>query len=423
MGIRLCQGEPRDKYKMVKRGLISCLCLCFLVRLILILLFPQLGSILDQTVQFSTPVTSFKSLKEGIFLLNHSLGLYEGGVVYLPPLLLQFANLFHIGVGSQFMSSLLFIFMDCLFVWQLYSLEFQLNQTSNCAWIFALNPITILSCISKSSIIFTYLPLLSSIYFVSIQGGNIVKSSLMMSIATYLDPIMGILLIPTLNFITRDSHRSINRVVFYLINFIIYLALLYWISPFPLLLVYSKRLHFDNVVPNMGLWWYFFIEMFQEFIPFFKSVFNLFSMGMIIPLTVRFNNYYTNNPMKNLFPLYCWVISLGWLILTKPYPTLGETGIFLSLLPLFVTENKMSILKYMRYPMFITLLFLHSVLLSPIFYHLWIDLGSGNSNFFYAISLVYNLALGLLIADITWGVIRLEYDDGKPNYTRKLTQV
>ena len=77
----------------------------------------------------------------------------------------------------------------------------------------------------------------------------------------------------------------------------------------------------------------------------------------------------------------------------------------------------------MRYPMFTALLFLHGILLSPLFYHLWIDLGSGNSNFFYAISLVYALALGLLITDIMWGVIRLEYDGGKPNYTRKLTQV
>ena len=407
---------------MTKSSVVSCLCLCVSVRLILILLFPQLGSILDQTVQFSTPVTSFKSLKEGLFLLNHSMGLYEGGVVYLPPLLLQFVNLFQIGDGSKLMSSLLFIFMDCLFVWQLHSLELQLNQTSNCAWIFALNPITILSCISKSTIIFTYLPLISTLYFILTQGGNLMLSSLMMSIVTYLDPIMGILLAPTLNFIINRTVKSINRSVFYLLNFSVCLFLLYWISPFPVSIVYGTRLTFGNVVPNMGLWWYFFIEMFQEFIPFFKSVFNLFSMGMIVPLTIRFNNYTQRNSRNKSFPLYCWLISLGWIILTKPYPTLGETGIFLSLLPL-LEINEISILRYMRYPMLIALLFLHSILLSPIFYHLWIDLGSGNSNFFYAISLVYNLALGLLISDVTWGVLRLEYDDGKPNYTRKLTQV
>lgn len=409
----------------MKNGVVLCLCLCLCisVRLSLILLFPQLGSILDQTVQFSTPVTSFKSLKEGLFLLNHSMGLYEGGIVYLPPLLLQFVNLLQIGDGSQLVSSLLFIFLDCLLIWQLYSLEMQLNQTSNCAWVFALNPITILSCISKSTIVFTYLPLISTLYFVSTQGGgNLVLSSLMMSVATYLDPIMGILLVPTLNFIINKSMQSINRSLFYLVNFVICLFLLYWTSPFPLSIVYGTRLNFNNVVPNMGLWWYFFIEMFQEFIPFFKSVFNLFSICMVIPLTVRFNNCAEGNGRNKPFPLYCWIISLGWVILTKPYPTLGETGMFLSLLPL-LDINQTSILRYMRYPMLIILLFLHSILLSPIFYHLWIDLGSGNSNFFYAISLVYNLALGLLISDITWGVLRLEYDGGRPNYTRKLTQV
>lgn len=409
----------------MKNGAVLCLCLCLCisVRLSLILLFPQLGSILDQTVQFSTPVTSFKSLKEGLFLLNHSMGLYEGGIVYLPPLLLQFVNLLQIGDGSQLVSSLLFIFLDCLLIWQLYSLEMQLNQTSNCAWVFALNPITILSCISESTIVFTYLPLISTLYFISTQGGgNLVLSSLMMSVATYLDPIMGILLVPTLNSIINKSMRSINRSLFYLVNFVICLFLLYWTSPFPLSVVYGTRLNFNNVVPNMGLWWYFFIEMFQEFIPFFKSVFNLFSICMVIPLTVRFNNCAEGNGRNKPFPLYCWIISLGWVILTKPYPTLGETGMFLSLLPL-LDINQTSILRYMRYPMLIILLFLHSILLSPIFYHLWINLGSGNSNFFYAISLVYNLALGLLISDITWGVLRLEYDGGRPNYTRKLTQV
>lgn len=393
----------------MQRGIVSCVLLCLSVRLVLVLLFPQLGSTLDQSVQFSTPVTSFRSLQEGIFLLKHNLGLYDGGVVHLPPLLLQLTSF----AGSSKWLHAIFILVDCVIVWLLFQLERYLNNTCRCAWIYSVNPLTVLSCVSGSTIAFTYLSLIASVYFIVVKKNSLI-SAIMMTTAGYLDPCMSVLLLPMLNFIL-GPHRVLKTLI-YIITSIIAGIYLYISSPFALDIVYGTRLTFASVSPNMGLWWYFFIEMFQEFIPFFKAVFNIFSMGMVVPITLRFHD------KTYVHPLHCWILCLGWMILTKPYPTLGEVGIFLSMLPLF-DLNGVSILKYMKYPMFTTLLFLHGVLLSPIFYHLWIDLGSGNSNFFYAISLVYALALGLLITDIMWGVIRLEHDRGKPNYSRKLTQV
>lgn len=393
----------------MQKGVVSCILLCLSVRLVLVLLFPQLGSTLDQSVQFSTPVTSFRSFQEGIFLLRHHLGLYDGGVVHLPPLLLQLMRF----VGSSRMLHTIFIIVDCVIVWLLFQIESSLNGTSRCAWIFGVNPLTVLSCVSGSTVAFTYLSLIASIYFIVVTKNSLVSAA-MMTITGYLDPCMSVLILPILNFI-EGPHRFTKSLI-YLMASAITGIYLYIASPFPLDIVYGTRLTFASVSPNMGLWWYFFIEMFEEFIPFFKAVFNLFSMGMIVPITLRFHD------KTYVHPLHCWIVCLGWMILTKPYPTLGEVGIFLSMIPLFDMQG-VSILKYMKYPMFTALLFMHGVLLSPIFYHLWIDLGSGNSNFFYAISLVYGLALGLLITDIMWGVIRLEHDQGKPNYSRKLTQV
>lgn len=393
----------------MKNSVVSCVLLCLAVRLVLVLLFPGLGSTLDQSVEFSTPVTSFRSLQEGIFLLKHQLGLYDGGVVHLPPLLLQLGCF----TGGETGLRTIFILVDCIIVWLLTQLELTLNGSIRCAWIYGVNPLTVLSCVSGSTIAFTYLSLITAIYSIVVKR-NLTLSSSMIAIMSYLDPCMCVLSLPMFNFICGP--KKLAKTVLYMVTIVVTGIMLYSICPLPLDVVYGTRLTFASVAPNMGLWWYFFIEMFQEFIPFFKSVFNLFSMGMVIPITLRFHD------QRNTNPLHCLILCIGWIILTKPYPTLGETGVFLSLLPLFDIDG-ISILKYMRYPMFTALLFLHGILLSPIFYHLWIDLGSGNSNFFYAISLVYALALGLLITDIMWGVIRLEYDGGKPNYTRKLTQV
>jgi phosphatidylinositol glycan class U len=43
----------------------------------------------------------------------------------------------------------------------------------------------------------------------------------------------------------------------------------------------------DDLAPNMGLWWYFFAEIFDHFRPFFLFVFHAQSLLLLVPLTVR----------------------------------------------------------------------------------------------------------------------------------------
>ncbi|GAA5973086.1 hypothetical protein JCM11641_006262, partial [Rhodosporidiobolus odoratus] len=45
-------------------------------------------------------------------------------------------------------------------------------------------------------------------------------------------------------------------------------------------------------------------------------------------------------------------------------------------------------------PLFHLLLPLHALLLLPTFHHLWLYSGSGNSNFFYASTLVWAVSMG-----------------------------
>lgn len=43
----------------------------------------------------------------------------------------------------------------------------------------------------------------------------------------------------------------------------------------------------DDLAPNMGLWWYFFSEIFEHFRTFFLFVFHVQSLLLLVPLTIR----------------------------------------------------------------------------------------------------------------------------------------
>lgn len=110
----------------------------------------------------------------------------------------------------------------------------------------------------------------------------------------------------------------------------------------------------------------------------------------------------------------------------KSYPTVGDTALYLSLLTLFpelvqrksevhavercglhfdevprASESKCNRLLStdMRHPLFTIMAHLYTLLLLPTFHHLWLYAGSGNSNFYYASTLVWALANGLGIMD------------------------
>lgn len=73
----------------------------------------------------------------------------------------------------------------------------------------------------------------------------------------------------------------------------------------------------------------------------------------------------------------------------------------------------------MRYTFVAVAALLYGSLLGPIFYHLWIYAGSGNANFFYAITLVWSLGLSVLVADSLFAILRDEWEEERPDMKGK----
>ena len=76
----------------------------------------------------------------------------------------------------------------------------------------------------------------------------------------------------------------------------------------------------------------------------------------------------------------------------------------------------------MRYTFFATSALLYATLLGPAFYHLWIYAGSGNANFFYAITLVWSLGLSIIVADTIFAALRDEWEEERPEMRGKVVK-
>lgn len=88
---------------------------------------------------------------------------------------------------------------------------------------------------------------------------------------------------------------------------------------------YGVHLLLPDLTPNVGLWWYFFIEMFDSFREFFLGVFWLHLGSYVGGLCVRLRKQ----------PLFVIVTLLGIFAIFKPYPSLADTSLWFAVLPLY----------------------------------------------------------------------------------------
>ena len=140
--------------------------------------------------------------------------------------------------------------------------------------------------------------------------------------------------------------------------------------------------------PNIGLWWYLFVEMFEHFRPLFLAVFQLLPAAFIIPAAIRFRSE----------PLFLvWYVS-SVLAVLKPYPTVGDIGLSIALLGLHPRTVSALDPRLVKSIGFASLFVLY---LLPINWYYWIIQGSGNSNFYYAATLAVNAIQMIVSVKVT----------------------
>ncbi|KAL8927924.1 MAG: hypothetical protein Q9172_001150 [Xanthocarpia lactea] len=401
------------------------------LRFLLFSSFPLLPDLLTGRAEISTPVTSFKRLQEGLFLYTHNVSPYDGGVFYQAPLLLPLFALIPSSVFSL-TTALLYILTDLLCTEsiiriaesgiarssRLFSSPRKGNHWDSLAVgaAFLFNPFTIATCLARSTSVFSSCAILYSI--ASAVERKPSKSMLALALAAYLS-LYPALLLPPLILLCHDqtaektgSKPKYPRLPIELLSF--FFGALAWFMIVSYMLTgqsweflrstYGVHLLLPDLTPNVGLWWYFFIEMFDSFREFFLGVFWLHLMAYVGGLSFRLRTQ----------PLFVLTTLIGIFAIFQPYPSIADASLYFALLPLYS-----HVFPLMRYTFFAMATILYATLLGPAFYYLWIYAGSGNANFFYAITLVWSLGLSIIVGECLFAVLRDEWEIERPDMKGK----
>ncbi|KAJ3603292.1 hypothetical protein NHX12_031034 [Muraenolepis orangiensis] len=269
------------------------------------------------------------------------------------------------------------------------------------AMFYLLNPFTILSCVAKCTCGLNNAVI--ALFILSTLRGSDLLSAIFLALATYQSIYPLTLCVPALLFLLQRQYIPVNvrwssfwlYTLQYLFMFLGSLVVLIGLSFFLLgswdflPAVYGFILSVPDLTPNIGLFWYFFAEMFDHFRLFFLCVFQINVFFYTLPLSIKLKEH----------PVFLIFMQIAVIAIFKSYPTSGTT--------------------FLRNIFLVSCVLLACSALFPVLWHLWIYAGSANSNFYYAITLLFSVAQILLVSDYFYAYLRREHHLTNGLYLKK----
>ena len=111
-----------------------------------------------------------------------------------------------------------------------------------------------------------------------------------LSIASYLGLYPVLLVPPTLLLFSKKKQEFIKG----LLIFLVFSACLVSLSTNQvgswkwMISTYGTQILASDLTPNIGLWWYFFIQVFNTFRTFFVCLFQFLLLIFVMPITLKF---------------------------------------------------------------------------------------------------------------------------------------
>ncbi|CRL00804.1 CLUMA_CG014056, isoform A [Clunio marinus] len=382
---------------------------------------------IENHVEVSTPLNSFKRVKEGAFLYANDVDPYEGDVYHENPFIL-FTTSFLLKNMSG-MIPIIIILLDLLTAIFIYlgtkaisennfekqqknlstyaenTTEIQLKKADTieiptyCALAYLFNPYSILNCVGLTTTVISNF--LLSIMIFSLSRNMKILCILSLAIETQKNFYSFVLIVPVaLRFSESSKSKVISRILT-IIAFLITLLSLHCLS-FQMMKsfnfidsTYGFIIHCRELLPNIGLFWYFFTEMFDHFRNLFLYTFQLNSTILyLLPLTFTFKDS----------PEFLLTILLSLISVFRSYPCVGDIAFCMSLIPLWKR-----IFQFMSHNFIVVAAFLVTSILGPTVYHLWMYANSANANFYFGVTLVFCTANIFLLTDLTFAYLKMEF--------------
>ncbi|XP_023580940.1 phosphatidylinositol glycan anchor biosynthesis class U protein isoform X1 [Trichechus manatus latirostris] len=395
----------------------------------------SLAEFISERVEVVSPLSSWKRVVEGLSLLDLGVSPYSGAVFHETPLIVY---LFHFLIDY---AELVFMMADALTAIALYfaiqdfnkvvlpnlfsfsrhthelvgthqgkfkkqKLLLELDQYApdvaelirtpmemryiplKVALFYLLNPYTVLSCVAKSTCAINNT--LIAFFILTTIKGSAFLSAVFLALATYQSLYPLTLFVPGLLYLLQRQYIPVKikskafwifsweYAMMYVGSLVVIVCLSFFLlSSWDFIpAVYGFILSVPDLTPNIGLFWYFFAEMFEHFSLFFVCVFQINVFFYTIPLAIKLKEH----------PFFFMFIQIAVISIFKSYPTVGDVALYMAFFPVWN-----HLYRFLRNIFVLTCIIIVCSLLFPVLWHLWIYAGSANSNFFYAITLTFNV--------------------------------
>ncbi|XP_062498069.1 phosphatidylinositol glycan anchor biosynthesis class U protein isoform X2 [Pezoporus occidentalis] len=344
----------------------------------------SLAAFISERVEVSSPLNAWKRVVEGLALLDLGVSPYSGAVFHETPLIIY---LFHFLIEY---AELVFMITDVLTAVALYLAiqEFnkvvfkkqkllieldkyapdvaELIQTPmemhyiplKVALFYLLNPYTVMSCVAKSTCAINNTVI--AFFILATIKGSAFLSTLFLALATYQS--------------------------------------LYPLTLFAPALLYLLQRQFIPVKLKS--------KSFQLYTMQYGALY-LCNLGVIICLSFFLLNSWDFIPSVYGFmehPVFFMFVQIAIISIFKSYPTVGDVALYMAFLPVWN-----HLYRFLRNTFILSCVLIVCSLLFPVLWHLWIYAGSANSNFYYAITLTFNVGQILLVSDYFYAFLRREY--------------
>lgn len=387
-------------------------------------------------VEISTSLNSWRKVTEGAYLYSEGINPYVGDNFHETPLGLIVFNkmISHIPQWIE----IIFIVCDLVtahvlyhtaqtFMRELFSRQMRkkekyakgteallLKQSDlvlppvYVASAYLFNPYIIFSCVGQTTTVFANLCLAFTFLFM-IKGQRIACCSVL-ALATLQSLYPATLLVPASIYLAQAERSSsledkqslrASSCILTVVTFIAALLLLLYVSSELagswefLHATYGFILNVPDLRPNVGLFWYFFTEMFENFRLLFIYVFQINATVLyLVPLTFRLHGE----------PMLLAASLTALMAVFKSYPSLGDVGFYLALLPMWK-----HLFNFMQQGFVVGCFFLITSVMGPIVWHLWIYSRSANANFYFGVTLAFATAQIFLVTDILFAYIKREF--------------
>lgn len=384
-----------------------------------VLIYSSFRTAIHDRVEISTPLNSWKKLLEGIYLYNQGVDPYSGDLFHESPLMLLFFRnvVYYIGSYVEF----LYIVIDILTAVLLYETariyaaylkqqedvklkkeEFckysvnllvteadTLNTPAYVAYAYLFNPYIILNCVGLTTTVFANF-FLAGVFYALVTRRKFL-CVLLLSFITLQSFYPVLLLVPIcLQFYNFERTKKciIQIIILFVLTFSALLGASYYTSGSWTFTeaTFGFILNVNDLTPNIGLFWYFFTEMFEHFRALFIASLQINATILyLVPLALHLKDE----------PVFLSLIITALTAVFKSYPSLGDVGFYMALLPMWK-----HLFFFLQQSFIVACILIITSVLGPTVWHLWIYSGSANANFFFGVTLAFATAQIFLITDL-----------------------